>query len=194
MDLRRLRHFSELADTLSFRDAARRVHLTQPALTRSIAALEQELGVQLFERDKRHVALTPAGARLLGPARELLSGADALQRTAGELSAEPGPVLRIGLYGPGLAQLAPPILEAFRERHPGVRLQVEREPYGDDLQALQRGEIDVALVCAPVTVLYAGTTPDDLVAALVDTAAEVARGRGAPVPATGALAASVGPS
>jgi DNA-binding transcriptional LysR family regulator len=181
VDLRRLRHFSELAETLSFRDAARRVHLTQPALTRSIAALEHQLGVQLFERDKRHVALTPAGERLLGPARELLRDADALTRTAGELAAEAGPELRVGLYGGGLSELAPAIVAAFAERHPDVRLHVEQARDGDDIAALRRGDIDVALVRTPVTVLYAEAAPDDLVTAFVDAAVTVTDGRCAPV-------------
>jgi DNA-binding transcriptional LysR family regulator len=78
MDLRRLGHFSVLADELSFRVASSRLHLTQPALTRSIASLERDLGVRLFDRDKRHVALTPEGAALLDRARALLRDADAL--------------------------------------------------------------------------------------------------------------------
>ena len=188
MDLRRLRHFSELADTLSFRDAARRVHLTQPALTRSIASLEQELGIQLFERDKRHVAITEAGARLLGPARELLRDADSLRRTARELRAAPGPELRVGLYGPGLAQLAPEIVAAFHVRHPNVTVHLEEEPDGSDIEALRRGGIDVALVRAPVTVLYRNDSSDALVASFVETAVEVADGRTAPVPRAEALA------
>ena len=181
MDLRRLRHFSELADALSFRDAARRVHLTQPALTRSIASLEQELGVQLFLRDKRHVALTDAGARLLSPARELLRDADALQRTARELTGGPGPELRVGLYGPGLAQLAPVIIEAFAARHQDATVLVEHEPWGSDVEALRRGAIDVALVRAPVTVLYRNDAADALVESFVQTAVEVADGRTSPV-------------
>jgi DNA-binding transcriptional LysR family regulator len=188
VDLRRLRHFSELADALSFRDAARRVHLTQPALTRSIASLEQELGIQLFVRDKRHVALTDAGARLLGPARELLRDADSLQRTARELTAAPGPELRVGLYGPGLAQLAPEIVDAFLARHPDVTVRVEHEPWGNDVEALRRGAIDIALVRAPVTVLYRNDSPDALVTSFVQTAVDVADGRTSPVPRAEALA------
>jgi DNA-binding transcriptional LysR family regulator len=188
VDLRRLRHFSELADTLSFRDAARRLHLTQPALTRSIAALEGELGVQLFERDKRHVSLTPAGERLLCPARELLHGADELRRTASELVDEPGPVLRVGVFGPGLERLAPTILSAFRERHPEVTLHVAQAPCGNDISALTSGEVDVALVCAPVTVLYPDATENALVEAFVEVAVEAAAGRPAPVPRAEALA------
>lgn len=65
MEFRNLRHFAAVADTLNFRVVGERLHLTQPALTRSIAALERELGVLLFTRDKRHVALTADGPRWL---------------------------------------------------------------------------------------------------------------------------------
>ncbi|WP_158714598.1 helix-turn-helix domain-containing protein, partial [Streptomyces sp. NRRL S-474] len=87
MELRSLRHFSALAETLNYRVAAERLHLTQPALTRSIAALERELGVQLFDRDKRHVALTADGAELLVRAGEVLADADRLAAAAGAIRA-----------------------------------------------------------------------------------------------------------
>lgn len=188
MDLRRLRHFSELAETLSFRDAARRVHLTQPALTRSIASLEQELGVQLFDRDKRHVALTAAGARLLGPAREVLDDADALRRAAGELAMDRGPELRVGLYGPGLVELTGPILAAFRARHPDVRVRLEHAPGDDEVEALRSGVLDVAVVRAPVTIRYGDPTTSPMVASFVAAAVEIAGGRAEPVPRAEALA------
>lgn len=188
MDLRRLRHFSELAETLSFRDAARCVHLTQPALTRSIASLEHELGVQLFDRDKRHVALTAAGARLLGPAREVLDDAEALRRAAGELATDPHPELRVGLYGPGLTELTGPILAAFRARHPDVSVRVEHAPCHDDADALRTGVLDVALVRTPVTIRYGDPATNAMVASFVQAAVEIAGGCAEPVPRAEALA------
>ena len=77
VDLRKLRYFVAVADNLHFRKAAEQLHIAQPALSRSIGALERELGAQLFIRDKRSVTLTPAGRQLLDDARPLLVAADA---------------------------------------------------------------------------------------------------------------------
>jgi DNA-binding transcriptional LysR family regulator len=94
----------------------------------------------------------------------------------------------VGLYGPGLAQLAPEIVDAFLARHPGVTVRVEQEPWGNDVEALRRGAVDVALVRAPVTVLYRNDAPDALVTSFVQTAVDVADGRRSPVPRAEALA------
>jgi DNA-binding transcriptional LysR family regulator len=77
VDLRKIRYFVAVADNLHFRKAAEELHIAQPALSRSIGALERELGTQLFVRDKRSVILTPAGRQLLDDAGPLLAAADA---------------------------------------------------------------------------------------------------------------------
>lgn len=148
VELRRLRHFSVLAETLNFHAAAERLHLTQPALTRSIARLEQELGVQLFERDKRHVELTPEGSALLDRARALLRDADAIERTADSLRPDRRQELRVGLYGTALAELTHPILSAFERRHDDISITVSDVPFDRALEPLLSGELDVALLRA----------------------------------------------
>lgn len=81
MELRQLRYFVETATRLSFRQAAERLCVTQPAISRQISELERELGVALFLRDKRRVALTHAGESLLARAQEILALADETDRT-----------------------------------------------------------------------------------------------------------------
>lgn len=152
IDLRRLRHFSVLADTLNFRVASARLHLTQPALTRSIASLERDLGVQLFERDKRHVALTADGSALLPRARYLLRNADLLEREATTLARRRQRELRVGLYGTALAELTYPVLRAFQDRYPAVSVTVTDVSFDRALQPLLEGELDVALLRAPCDV------------------------------------------
>jgi DNA-binding transcriptional LysR family regulator len=159
MDLRRLGHFSVLADELSFRVASSRLHLTQPALTRSIASLERDLGVRLFDRDKRHVALTPEGAALLDRARALLRDADALARVASDLRPERRRELRIGCYGTALAELTYPVLRTFSDRHPDVSLTVSDVTFDRGIEPLLTGELDIALLRAPCDVPSLTTVP-----------------------------------
>jgi DNA-binding transcriptional LysR family regulator len=149
MEIRSLRHFVVLADTLSFRHAAERLHMSQPALTRSIASLEHQLGVRLFHRDKRHVALTPEGSDLLTRARRLLAGMDEFAFAAHSLRAASQQVLRVGVYGNGLAQLTHLVFQEFRRRYPEVRLQVMDADFHRGIGPLLAGEYHVALLRAP---------------------------------------------
>ncbi|MGW1562559.1 LysR family transcriptional regulator [Streptomyces sp. NPDC002144] len=156
MELRSLRHFSALAETLNYRVAAERLHLTQPALTRSIAALERELGVQLFDRDKRHVALTADGAELLERASEVLADADQLAAAAGAIRARRRDEVRIALYGVALAELTHPVIEAFCERYPRATIRVHEVDFHQGLAPLLADEYDVALL--PLNIDMPGLT------------------------------------
>ena len=90
-DLRRLRFFVELARDLHFGRSAERQHVSQPTLSQQIKRLEDELGVALFVRPAGTVTLTPAGARLLPRAEELLAHAAAFNAFAADLAADPPP-------------------------------------------------------------------------------------------------------
>lgn len=149
MEIRSLRHFVAVADALNFRIAGERLHLTQPALTRSIAALERELGVRLFERDTRGVALTTDGAQLLERARKILASSDEFTFAARTLRGPSDGELRVGLYGNGLADFTHPVLEEFGKRHPDVALQVTYVDLALGLAPLHAGDIDVAFLRAP---------------------------------------------
>jgi len=126
MTLVQLRHFVVLAELTSFVQASKALYLTQPALTRSIQALEDELGGRLFDRLGRRIALTPFGHEALQRARRLVADAEALKQTGKGLHAGLIGTLRIGLSsGPG-ALLSTPLMLHMAEHHPRLQVQISR--------------------------------------------------------------------
>ena len=146
MTLVQLRHLISLAQTGSFSKSAAALFLTQPALSRSIRALEAELGQPLFDRIGRQSELTPFGRDALERARELVLAADDL-RDSGRLAGDgQGGVLRIGMgSGPGAMLMTPLLLKMAQER---PRLRVEIARAGTDLlvQALRERALDALVV------------------------------------------------
>jgi DNA-binding transcriptional LysR family regulator len=125
VELRRLQHLLALADERHFGRAAERVHLSQPAFSRSIQAIEAELGVRLFDREIGAIRPTPAGEFLIERARRLLFDARCLHRDV-DLFRDSG--LGDTAFGVGpfpAATLLPSVLVAFRRQYPGVGLRVE---------------------------------------------------------------------
>src|SRR5450432_1326353 len=122
MELRHLRYFAAVAAHGSFNRAAATLNLTQPALSRQVKDLEEELGVRLLVRGKNAVTLTDAGEVFYEEARDLLARADkAMQRVRGEGRDE---VLRVG-YAPSVtAGIMPGALEKFQAATPGVRIEL----------------------------------------------------------------------
>ena len=150
MDLRRLRYFVAVAQTLHFGRAAAELHIAQPALSQQIKALESDLGVVLLDRDNRNVALTDAGRVLLEEARELLRAADrARSRTVAAASGGSG-TLRLNYVrsAPGWPTTA--IIDAFRERYPNVGLELSSGFTATHVEGLRGGRLDLAFVHPPV--------------------------------------------
>ncbi|MGA0608796.1 LysR family transcriptional regulator [Caldimonas sp. KR1-144] len=146
IELRAWRQFAVLAETLHFGRAAARLHMTQPPLTQAIQQLERRLGVALFVRSKRSVALSAAGEALLAPVQALLAAAAALPAIARDAAAGQTGRLRLAFvssigYGP-----LPRWLRGFREAHPGVTVELREATADVQLPALERGDIDAGFV------------------------------------------------
>jgi DNA-binding transcriptional LysR family regulator len=118
MELRHLRYFVGVATDLNFTKAAQKLHVAQPALSRQIRQLEDELGVKLLERDHHRVALTGAGRAFLAEASALLKQSDQAIRIV-QQSGKTGPVqLNVGYIWGLFHSMVPPVLECFRQRSP----------------------------------------------------------------------------
>jgi DNA-binding transcriptional LysR family regulator len=144
MELRHLRYFVSVAELLSFRSAARRLRVAQPSLSRQVRDLEDEIGAPLFERDRRHVALTDAGRVLLDRARGVLANADAALQAARDAARGVSGALRIGNIGPLSAAFLPESLVAFREKFPRVEIEIVALGPEEQRAALLDGRIEVA--------------------------------------------------
>lgn len=173
IDLRLWRQFVAVAEALHFGRAAASLHMTQPPLTQGIAQLERLLGVKLFDRTKRSVQLTAAGAALLAPARDLLARAQALPAQARAAQAGEIGQLRLGFVSTiGFAQL-PQWVRGFRARHPNVGLELIEATGDVQLQALERGELDAGFMLhspgfVPPGLQHQRVTREPLVLALPD--------------------------
>ena len=151
MDIKALRYFLHVADTLSFNRAAERLHISQPVVTRAIAQLEHSIGNKLFERTTRRVALTPAGAVLLKEARSLMAHVESVQRMVRHAVAQNSSRFAVGATSIAMQTVTPSILRRFQEVHPEIELEVRELPTHAQVEALLSAEIDVAFVLAPVS-------------------------------------------
>lgn len=144
MDLRQLRYFVALAETLHFGRAAERLHITQPPLSRQIAALETALGKPLFMRHSRSVTLTAAGEHFLGHARRLLADLELAVNSTREVDTSQRE-LRIGFTMYAAWNLMPDLVRAYGDVNPADTLLLDETLPKDLQQALMVGRIDVGI-------------------------------------------------
>lgn len=146
MELRQLNQFVVLSETLNFRRASQRLHITQPPLTGSIKKLEAELGVQLLERSTHGVKLTSAGHASIESARKALYYAENFKRAAVAASSGKTGFLRVGFVGSATYSVLPHLLSRFHNGFPHVTLQLRESAARDLLPNVLNGASDVALV------------------------------------------------
>lgn len=171
IELRLWRQFAAVAEELHFGRAARTLHMTQPPLTQGIAQLERLLGVRLFERSKRSVSLTAAGAALLPQVEDLLARSRALPAQARAAAGGETGVLRIAFVSTVGFALLPQWLRAFRAKHPQVQMELIEATGDVQLEAFARGEIDAGFMLhspgfAPRTLQHRQVAHEPLVLAL----------------------------
>ncbi|OOY83779.1 LysR family transcriptional regulator, partial [Solemya velum gill symbiont] len=149
MDIHTLSVFIEVARSGSFSRAAENLYLTQPAVSKRIAALENELSAPLFNRIGRHISLTEAGEILLPKALQMIADADEMQRAVNSLSDHVGGKLLMATsHHIGLHRL-PGILRNFSQSYPDVELDIRFMDSEVACQLVEQGELEMAIVTLP---------------------------------------------
>jgi DNA-binding transcriptional LysR family regulator len=150
MELRQIRSFLSIAETLHFGRAAELIHLSQPALSLQIRALEEEVGVRLFERNRRKTTLTAAGFAFRDDAAAALSQLEqAIRRARLAASGKMGR-LRIGFISTAGLEIMLNITRQFREINPEVEFSLRAIPAADQVQMLEAGSLDVGFLRLPI--------------------------------------------
>ena len=149
MDFAALQAFLAVAETGSFSRAAERIYLTQPAISKRISALEQNVGAQLFDRIGRRVQLTEAGRALLERSRTILNELEDAKRSLANLSGQIRGALSLATsHHIGLHRI-PETLKQFHARYPEVQLDLHFMDSEQACQAVERGELELAIVTLP---------------------------------------------
>jgi len=151
MEIYQLRSFAAVAEMGHLTRAAERLHISQPALSSQIKALEDELGLALFERNPAGMALTSAGRRLLSQAQSVLSAAQALRHEAGTLRGELAGTIRLGtLADPEFIRIGD-LLSLSMRKHPLIRIELQHEVSGAAFEAVAAGELDASFYYGETT-------------------------------------------
>ena len=145
MQLRHLHYFLTLAEELHFRRAAEKLFIAQPALSRQIKDLEEELGTLLFKRDKRNVSLTASGRFLQKEGYQLLKKVDDLKASIADLGTTVTGVVNIGCSGSAMTHVLPNLLQAMDAQYPNVKTNLLETTTQNLLNQLLDGQIDMLL-------------------------------------------------
>lgn len=144
MEARTLSNFIVVAEEKNLRRAAMRLHITQPALSRQIQALEEEIGTALFTRSVNGMELTPAGESLLHHARNIKMEIELAKRDVLRTTQQQRQQLDVGVFGSAMFNIIPEILEQFSKLHPEVDLVLHAARKEQQIQALRHGKILIA--------------------------------------------------
>ena len=146
MELRHLRYFSVLGKELHFAKAAEKLFITQPALSKQIQQLEEELKVKLFERNKRTVKLTEAGKHFMDETEFIINHLDlAIEATRRKAKGEEGEV-RIGFVGSAMQNIIPNLLEQLSQLYPDIHTSLQELNNKNQLDAIAHDKLDIGFV------------------------------------------------
>ena len=151
MEIKHLRSFCAVADLLSFIKASRRLHISQPALSAQIQALEADVGVELLERTRRSVKLTAPGESFLRDAEAILQMVESARLRTQRIAVGEAGHLRIGFVASAALEIVPSIVLAFRRSHPAVTLDLLNIRTTEQIALLEDRKLDVGFLRLPAT-------------------------------------------
>lgn len=146
VSIRQLEYLVAVADTRGFHRAAERCHVSQPTLSAQIQQVEGVLGVQIFERDRRGVLVTPAGEEIVARARRILVEVRDLLDAAARVRDPFAGTLRVGVIPTIAPYLLPALTPALAKEHPSLRLAFREEKTADVVRAIGEGRLDCGIV------------------------------------------------
>jgi DNA-binding transcriptional LysR family regulator len=146
VEFHQLRYFIAAAELSSMSQAAARVHVSQPALSRQIALLEDELGVALFDRVRQRIHLTEAGRYFLPRARQIVCDAETIGQQLQEQFGRARRTLRLGFLPVFLDDLVAPAVREFRQRHPAVQVSLHELSPRAQLDRIRAGQLDAGIL------------------------------------------------
>ncbi len=151
MELRQLKYFLKVADTLNFSEAARRLFITQSTLSQQVSHLEQEIGMPLFDRNSHEVYLTEAGKELLSYAQTVVADSEACIEHMNDLKKVLTGELNIGVTF-SFSNIMSETLQTFLHTYPGVKLNIQYRTMQELMECLKRRELDLVLAFKPIKV------------------------------------------
>ncbi|VWB44279.1 LysR family transcriptional regulator [Burkholderia lata] len=143
LELRHLKYFVAVAEELNFHRAARRLHLSQPALSRQIQQLEDEIDVALFQRSAKRIDLTTAGRTLQSHAYTILAHVRKAEEQSRSVGKGEAGYLAIGFFGSAIFDVIPKLLLEYGRQHPNVKLQLFQMTKEAQIQALRDRELTI---------------------------------------------------
>ncbi|MEI7786536.1 MAG: LysR substrate-binding domain-containing protein [Betaproteobacteria bacterium] len=152
MEIQHVRHFIAAADVGNMTRAAEMLGIAQPALSQSLRRMEDKLGVKLFDRSRRGIALNPAGSAILEELREAILRIDLAAQRAQQVAQGLAGTLTVGFTVSAVYQVLPRALRLFRKDAPDVRVVLREMPNLQQVQALDRGDIDLGILYSPLTI------------------------------------------
>ena len=150
MELRQIRSFLSIAETLHFGRTAELIHISQPALSLQIRALEEEVGVRLLERNRRKTTLTAAGFAFRDHAAAALSQLDQAPHRARLAAIGKLGLLRIGFISTAGSEIVPDVVRQFRELNPEVEFSLRNILTAEQVQMLEAGSLDIGFLRLPI--------------------------------------------
>jgi len=150
MDLKHLTYFVAVAEAGSFTQAARKLHVTQPSLSKMVRLLEEDLGAQLIDRSSKQIELTDAGVSILRSAKQIIQSFEDMSSELEEVVTLKKGTLRLGIPPMVGGYFLPLIIEKFLTHYPQIRLQVIEQGGKSLEQDILQGELDFSMVILPV--------------------------------------------